>query len=228
MPIYGKNPLKILFSRTKKYGILKLGLKLCWLQAYQVCSNDNSMLTFDLSRKRSVWYSSAFIWKKYWKVNFLQNWWRLMYYIWQTHFINVNISMSRLICNRQPYFKVTWLFIFKGLQLWSPRASCDHISYLASWGLEKLKFVQMVPVCKPRWQPYPYMVKILRKSSRPEPRNLESWNLIYYLWLKAYHFCSNVRSVFTFDLSTKKSVWLSYAFLWDWWRLNLFNLLGLG
>ena len=62
---YGENPLKI-FSRTKKQGILKLGIKHWQLKVYQICSNDDPKWTFDLSTKRSVGLSSAFIWEKYW------------------------------------------------------------------------------------------------------------------------------------------------------------------
>ena len=42
--IFGKNPLKI-FSRTKKHGTLKLGIKYLELEASQVCTDDELMLT---------------------------------------------------------------------------------------------------------------------------------------------------------------------------------------
>ena len=97
-PYMVKTLKKIFISRTKKHGTLKLCIKLCQLEAYQVCSNDGAMLTLDLSTKRAVWLSSAFIWERYWKVNFSKDYWWLMYYIWHTYFINQeheNISMSK-------------------------------------------------------------------------------------------------------------------------------------
>ena len=38
MPIYDKIPFKIFFSRTKKQGTLKLGIKHPCLETYQICS----------------------------------------------------------------------------------------------------------------------------------------------------------------------------------------------
>ena len=51
MPIYGKR-LKIFF-RTKKASRLNLGIKHRGLSAYQVCSNFDPSMTFDLSMARS-------------------------------------------------------------------------------------------------------------------------------------------------------------------------------
>ena len=54
MPIYGENKhLKIFFSRTKKASMLNLGIQHWGLKVYQVNSNDDSTLTFDLSMSRS-------------------------------------------------------------------------------------------------------------------------------------------------------------------------------
>ena len=39
-------------------------------QGHQVCYDDDLNLTFDFLMKMSVWLFSAFIWEKYWKVNF--------------------------------------------------------------------------------------------------------------------------------------------------------------
>ena len=49
------------------------------------------------------------------------------------------------------------------------------------WKLEgekKWKFIQMSWVTWPTWLPCPYMVKTLKKSSSPEPRNRWPWNLV--------------------------------------------------
>ena len=51
MPVYGKT-LKIFFSRTKKGLGLNLGINYRGLKVYQVCSNDDRKLTFDLFTAR--------------------------------------------------------------------------------------------------------------------------------------------------------------------------------
>ena len=95
-------------------------------------------LTFDLSTERSLWLSSAFIWEKYWKLMFFfDDYWWLIYYIWHRNFINnENILMSRSVDDLWPLFQGPMNSHFKQLLLWNPRPSCDHISYLTSWGLE--------------------------------------------------------------------------------------------
>ena len=45
MLIYGENPLKIFFSRTKRLMNLGLGMLHLGCKAYQVCSNDDPRLT---------------------------------------------------------------------------------------------------------------------------------------------------------------------------------------
>ena len=45
MPIYGKNPLKVFFSRTRRPMTLGLGMKHQRCGAYQVCTNDDPGLT---------------------------------------------------------------------------------------------------------------------------------------------------------------------------------------
>ena len=45
MPIYGKNPLKVFFSRTRRLMTLGLGMQHLGCGAYQVCSNDDPRLT---------------------------------------------------------------------------------------------------------------------------------------------------------------------------------------
>ena len=41
MPIYGKNPSKIFFSRTGGLISMKLGMKHCWLKHYNVYINHD-------------------------------------------------------------------------------------------------------------------------------------------------------------------------------------------
>ena len=45
IPIYGKSPLKIFFSRTRRLMTLGLGMLYFECGAYQVCSNDDPGLT---------------------------------------------------------------------------------------------------------------------------------------------------------------------------------------
>ena len=77
---------------------LKLRIKHPWPEAYQICSDDDSKLTFDISTKRSSWLPYSFTWEHYWKGNFLRTVWRLMYHIWHRYFIgqeNGNILVEK-------------------------------------------------------------------------------------------------------------------------------------
>ena len=115
MPIYGKNPLKIFLSRTKKHGTLKLDIWCLWHKAYQVCSNDDPKLTIDLFN-RKVKLTFLYIYMgKILKSQFFEDLWKLMYHIWHRYFD---------LC-----FKVTWIHIFKGLLLCNPWANGKCISY---------------------------------------------------------------------------------------------------
>ena len=49
-PIYGKNPLKIFFSGTRRLMTFGLGMEHLWCWAYQVCSNNDPRLTYLTSR----------------------------------------------------------------------------------------------------------------------------------------------------------------------------------
>ena len=71
MPIYGKNPLKTFFSRTRKLMTLGLGMLYfgCW--AYQVCSNDDPRLTLTYLTSRSHLLPIAFKCEIFGKVDFL-------------------------------------------------------------------------------------------------------------------------------------------------------------
>ena len=60
MPIYGKNPLKIFFSRTRRPMTLGLGIKHQGCRAYQVCSNDDPGLTLTYLMSRSNLLPNAF------------------------------------------------------------------------------------------------------------------------------------------------------------------------
>ena len=64
MPIYGKNPSKIFFSRTKEPMILWLGMWHWGLEPIIVCSNDDPRLTLTYFTARSNFVSYAFIWGK--------------------------------------------------------------------------------------------------------------------------------------------------------------------
>ena len=54
--------LKI-FSRTKKASRLNLGIQHHGLSVYQICSNNDPRLTFDLFMARSNLRSHAFVWE---------------------------------------------------------------------------------------------------------------------------------------------------------------------
>ena len=60
MPIYGKNLLKIFFSRTRRPMTLGLGMKHQGCGAYQVCSNDDPGLTLTYLTSRSNLLPNAF------------------------------------------------------------------------------------------------------------------------------------------------------------------------
>ena len=62
-PIYGKNPLNILFSGTKRPMALGLGIMHwgCW--PYQICTNDESRLTSNLLYGKVNLIPNAFIWE---------------------------------------------------------------------------------------------------------------------------------------------------------------------
>ena len=60
MPIYGKNPLKIFFSRTRRPMTLGLGMKHRGCGAYQVCSNNDPGLTLTYLTSRSNLLPNAF------------------------------------------------------------------------------------------------------------------------------------------------------------------------
>ena len=72
MPIYGKNPLKIFFSRTRRPTTLGLGMKHRGCGAYQVCSNDDPGLTLTYFTSRSNLLPNAFKWGNFSKVEFLK------------------------------------------------------------------------------------------------------------------------------------------------------------
>ena len=63
MPIYGKN-LKNLLLRTKRPMTLKLGMHHQVLEYYQVCSNDDPVLTLTYFTARSNLVPYAFVWDK--------------------------------------------------------------------------------------------------------------------------------------------------------------------
>ena len=60
-PIYGKNPSKIFFFRTRSPMILKLGMYHWGLKLYKVCINDDPGLTFTYFTARSNLVTYAFL-----------------------------------------------------------------------------------------------------------------------------------------------------------------------
>ena len=72
MPIYGKNHLKIFFSRTRRPMTLGLGMQHQGCRAYQVCSNNDRRLTLTYLTSRSNLLPNAFKWENFRKVVFLK------------------------------------------------------------------------------------------------------------------------------------------------------------
>ena len=64
MPIYGKNPSKIFFSRTSEQISTKLGLKHRCLKHYNVYINHDPVMTLTYFTVRSTWVANAFEWGK--------------------------------------------------------------------------------------------------------------------------------------------------------------------
>ena len=54
IPIYGKNPLKIFFSRTRQLMTIGFGMLHSGCRAYQVCSSDVPRLTLTYITSRSL------------------------------------------------------------------------------------------------------------------------------------------------------------------------------
>ena len=63
MPIYGKNPLKIFFSRTSGPISLKLGIQYRGHGPCKVCSNDDPGSTITYFMARSALLPNAFVWE---------------------------------------------------------------------------------------------------------------------------------------------------------------------
>ena len=61
MPIYGKNPSKIFFSRTRSPMILKLGMQHQGLKLYKVYINGDPGLTLTYFTARSIWFNGALL-----------------------------------------------------------------------------------------------------------------------------------------------------------------------
>ena len=64
MPIYGKNPLNIFFSGTKRPMALGLGMYHWGCGPHQICTTDESRLTLTYFMARSNLIPNAFIWEK--------------------------------------------------------------------------------------------------------------------------------------------------------------------
>ena len=64
MPIYGKNPLNIFFSGTKRTMALGLSMYHRGCRPYPICTNDESRLTLTYFKAMSNLIPNAFIWEK--------------------------------------------------------------------------------------------------------------------------------------------------------------------
>ena len=64
MPIYGKNPSKIFFSRTSGLISTKLGMKHQWLKHYNIYINYDPVMTLTYFTARSTKVINAFEWGK--------------------------------------------------------------------------------------------------------------------------------------------------------------------
>ena len=75
MPIYGKNPSKIFFSKTNRLISMKLGVKHPWLKYYNVYINYDPVMTLTQFMARSTchWVAHAFEWDKLLKCYLKEN-----------------------------------------------------------------------------------------------------------------------------------------------------------
>ena len=64
IPIYGKTPLNIFFSATKRPMALGLGMYHWGCGPYQICTNGESRLTLTFFMARLNLIPNAFIWEK--------------------------------------------------------------------------------------------------------------------------------------------------------------------
>ena len=64
MPIYGKNPSKILFYGTDGPISMKPCIKHRWLKYYNVYMNHDPVMTLTQFMARSTWFTHAFEWGK--------------------------------------------------------------------------------------------------------------------------------------------------------------------
>ena len=64
MPIYGKNPSKIIFSETNRLISRKLGVRHRWLKYSNVYINHDPLMTLTKFMARSTWVAHAFEWGK--------------------------------------------------------------------------------------------------------------------------------------------------------------------
>ena len=70
MPIYGKIPSKVFFSRTDRPISMKLCMKHQWLKHYNVYINHDPVMTLTYFTTRSTEVANAFEWGKLLKCHF--------------------------------------------------------------------------------------------------------------------------------------------------------------
>ena len=173
MPIYSKNPLKIFFSRTGRPISTKLGNVASGTPAHHSLFkwwpwSDLDLfyskvkfgnLGFSIGKSENCWFFRAIAacdLKPTEKMNICEYW----------------RSRSFLDLGPRSFtYKIKTCFSQKPLGQSKPNFICKLS------GTRKWKFDDMMLVTWPRWQPCPYMVKTLQKSSSPElagrfPRNL--------------------------------------------------------
>ena len=67
MPIYGKNPSKIFFSKTSGQISTKLGMKHRCFKHYNVYINHDPVMTLTYLTARSTWVANELEWGKFLK-----------------------------------------------------------------------------------------------------------------------------------------------------------------
>ena len=159
-----------------------------WNLVYYICvprptkfvSNDNPMLTFDLSTKMVSLTLLCIYIGKILKSQFFKDCWRLIYYIWHTYLLTKNMKIFQCQGQWMTFdlcFKVPVNSLFQTTSALKPESHLWPYFIFNLLGLGEQKLIQMVTVCWPRWSPCPYMVKTLGKFS-PEPRNRKPWNFV--------------------------------------------------
>ena len=161
-PIYGKNPSKIFFSGTgRPISTFVQMMTLGW--------------PWPILRQGQIWYFGLFYRKK-WKLLIFQN----NCSLWpETNWKNEHVWVLKVKVISWPWPKVIYIQNLKLAFLRNHWANQSQILYVIFQvqGNENFSDVMML-VTWPRWPPYSYMVKTLKKSSSLEPVDRFPWNLV--------------------------------------------------